>query len=150
MITWLLVDTWLCGQFEGKYNLKKITPLVTRFVTSFFPFTKFQKIIYKTFYDVLCCQPLHSLSTHAQTTFIHKTIRLPESWEGMNDGFYHEHPDVLDGTFQMIGFLVLSTATEVWVLAGTTSVTIHRTGNLHRQRKMWVRASLEDEDSATC
>ena len=94
---------------------------------------------------------LPSLFTHGHTTFIRKTRHLPKSWEHTNDGFYHEHPDVLDGTFQMIGFLVLSTATEVWVPAGTSSVTMHRAGNLHRQRtKIWVRARLEDEDSATC
>ena len=58
---------------------------------------------------------LPSLFTHGHTTFIRKTRHLPKSWEHTNDGFYHEHPDVLDGTFQMIGFLVLSTATEVWV-----------------------------------
>ena len=71
-------------------------------------------------------------------------ICLPESWEHEHDAFYHAHPAVLDGAFQMATVFFMS-ATETWVPARINSFMMHRAGKLHGQRKIWARVELEHD-----
>ena len=73
-------------------------------------------------------------------------IGLPEGFEHDHDAYYHAHPAVLDGAFQLIGFVAESMEGEAWVPAGISRVAMHRSGELHKQeQQIWAHVALVDD-----
>ena len=59
-----------------------------------------------------------------------------KTWEAFDhdyDAYYHVHPAVLVGAFQLIRFRVESLEGKVWVPARTPRTVMYHTGELHNQ-----------------
>ena len=75
-------------------------------------------------------------------------IGLPEGFEHVHDGFYYAHPAVLDGAFQLIGFVSKSREGQAWFPAGISRVAMYHAGELQNQKhETWAHLSLLDDCS---
>ena len=63
-------------------------------------------------------------------------VCLPESWEHEHDGFYHAHPAVLDGVFQMVGLLSEDLGDSVFSPSFVSRI-VHKTWKLHERDHLW-------------
>ena len=86
------------------------------------------------------------LSENSKSAFAR--IGLPEGHEHEHDNYYHAHPAVLDGAFQLLGF-VSNTLTEgeTYVPAGINRVILHHQLDCCSNNKMLAHAELIDDGS---
>ncbi|KAL9188495.1 LOW QUALITY PROTEIN: hypothetical protein ACHAXT_006873 [Thalassiosira profunda] len=77
-------------------------------------------------------------------------LKLPEGFDHEHDAFYLSHPAVLDGAFQLMGFLAeVFSETESWVPAGISRVLLRRAGRPGSQDNVWARLSLTIDTKTT-
>ena len=57
-------------------------------------------------------------------------VSLPEGVEHNHDAYYHAHPAVLDGAFQLISFMTKLLEGVAWVSAGTSYMVMYHDGEL--------------------
>ena len=73
-------------------------------------------------------------------------IGLPGGVEHDHDSYYHAHPAVLDGMFQLITLVDQSLEGESWEPAGISCVSLQRTGGFHqRDREILVHVMLVED-----
>ena len=73
-------------------------------------------------------------------------IGLPEGTKHEHDSYYHAHPAVLDGAFQLVGFVSNTMREgEAWVPAGITRVISHGRLDLCSDNLIWAHIELVDD-----
>ena len=76
-------------------------------------------------------------------------IALPEGFDHIHNAYYHAHPALLDGAFQMLRFVTKLPNGEPWVPTAINRVVAYRATALHNHEEIWVHAKLVEDSSNT-
>ncbi|KAL7554746.1 hypothetical protein ACHAWF_018278 [Thalassiosira exigua] len=91
-------------------------------------------------------QSIESVWLNEEKTSAIAKLSLPEGRNHEHDAFYHSHPAVLDGAFQLLGFVTdLWNSGETFVPAGIARVAMNRSGAFHLQKQIWAKVTLESD-----
>ena len=73
-------------------------------------------------------------------------VSLPEGVEHDHDSYYHAHPAVLDGAFQLINFMTKLLESVAWVPAGISRMVMYHDGELHNgEQGIWAHVTLVND-----